>query len=179
VSPGGLRPGEHYGLDLGYAAGARQALDHLGAILRRGETVQCAATAFLEGRSGLVVATTERLLFVYRDEIPIDAPYADITRFRAKAGVLTADLEFEDSTGRAVLRQIHPRSRLVDLVGILQGRPGGTEHPADPEATPAPVPVTPARAKEEAWTPKLRSSARGSSSAAPHQPGQRGSSPRS
>lgn len=181
LSPGALKPGEDYGLDLGYAAGARQALDHLGGILRRGETVRCAATAFLEGRSGLVAATSQRLLFVYRDETPIDTPYAGITRFRAKAGVLSADLEFEDSTGRAVLRQIHPRSRLVDLVGILQGRPGETEvlaagpapaarpdreaagAPAPSrEADAAPVPTreaagAPAINKEAAWTPKLRS----------------------
>ncbi|HVA44172.1 MAG TPA: PH domain-containing protein [Acidimicrobiales bacterium] len=144
MSPDPRRPGDDYGL--GYAAGARQALDHLGDVLRPGETVRCAATAFLEGHSGLLAATTERLLFVHRDETPINSSYPDIARFRAKAGVLTADLEVEDHNGRAVLRQIHPRSRLYDLVGILQDRPGTEVQAPAPSPPPSPdaIPGAPA-----------------------------------
>ncbi len=127
-------PTEDYGL--GHAAGARRALSHLGAVLRPGETVRCAATAFLEGRSGLVAATTERLLFIHRSEILISSPYPEITRFRARIGVLTADLEVEDHNGRVVLRQTHPRRRLYELAGILHGRPDAPE----PRAAPAPSP---------------------------------------
>ena len=112
-----------YGLDLGYAAGARTALEHLGRILREGERPLCGATGFLDGHTGLVLATTERLLFVYKDRTPVDDPYEDIVAFRARAGVIGAILQVQDKQGRITIKQIHPRDRLVDFAAILQKGP--------------------------------------------------------
>ncbi|MHB1787684.1 MAG: PH domain-containing protein [Acidimicrobiales bacterium] len=132
---------------LGYAAGAREELGQLAAILRQGETVRCAATAFFNGRPGLVAATTGRLLFVRRGQTPINVPYSDITRFRAKVGVLTSDLEVEVASRRAVLRQIHPRHRLADLVGVLQGEPASLDRT---------LPVTASQSSPESADPAGR-----------------------
>lgn len=110
--------------------GVRRSLEHLPKLLAAREQVRCAASGFLEGRSGLVVATSRRLLFVYRDPTPIDVTYSDILGFRAKAGVVTAELEIEDSIGRAVIKQIHPRRRLVELAALLHDPP--TAEPAPP-----------------------------------------------
>lgn len=128
--------------------GVRKAIEHLPAILGRGERVRCAATCFLEGRSGLVVATSRRLLFVYRDQTPIDVAYSDLRGFRAKAGVVAAELEIEDSVGKAVIRQIHPRGRLVELAALLN-EPSAADPPPDTAERPS-------SSEQEAWRPRLR-----------------------
>ena len=173
---------DDHGLNLGYAAGVRNSLGHLGSILRPGERIVCGAQGFLEGRPGLVVATNTRFLFVYRDETPIDSPYEEIKRFRAKVGIIASDLEIEDSNGVASIRQIHPRSRLADLAGILQKGPGaapgsplpgaGSKTTTNPDKPVPPatgesksggavIPPSPpaagsAPAPPEDWKPKLR-----------------------
>ena len=114
-------------LHLASDVGVRRAVGHLPAVLRKGERIRCAATGFLEGRSGLVVATSERLLFVYRDQTPIDAQYSDIMRFRARVGIFAAELEIEDRVGPALIKQVHPRRRLRELASVLrevQNQPG-------------------------------------------------------
>ena len=112
----------HSGLDLDGAVGAKRSVEHLTTILGPGETVLLSATAFLEGRSGVLAATGERLLFVWRDQTPVDAPYGSITAFRARMGVVSAELEVEDPGGSAVIKQIHPRSRLRGFAQLLQER---------------------------------------------------------
>lgn len=127
---------DDHGLNLGHAAGVRRSLDQLGSILRPGERIVCGAQGFLEGRPGLVIATSSRFLFVYRDETPIDSPYEEITRFRAKVGIVASDLEIEDANGVASIRQIHPRARLADLAGVLQKGPGAAPGAPLPGARP-------------------------------------------
>lgn len=127
--------------------GVRQAIEHLPGLLRQGESVRSAASGFLEGRSGLVVATSERLLFVYRDQTPIAVRYSEIRHFRAKAGIVAAELVIEDSVGIAVIKQIHPRRRLVELAALLHDPSHADLRPEDPSA------VT----DEDSWRPKLRS----------------------
>ena len=113
---------------LGNPVGARHSMEALPSLLRPGERVLTGATAFLEGRSGLVVATTERLLFLHREEPVIDWDYPGISHFRALAGLVVADLQLERGDERAVIKQVHPRPRLSELAEIL-GR-----SPASPEA---------------------------------------------
>lgn len=108
---------------LGNPVGARHSLEALPALLRPGERVLTGATAFLEGRSGLVVATSERLLFVHRDEALIDWDYTAIGHFRALAGLVVADLQVEAEGDRAVIKQVHPRQRLAELAEVLGRSP--------------------------------------------------------
>ena len=102
--------------------GVKRSLEHLRSILRRDESVILSAGAFLEGRSGVLAATDRRLLFVWRDQTPIDAPYESITHFRARVGVVAAELEIEDPVGRALVKQLHPRRRLREFAGLLEER---------------------------------------------------------
>jgi hypothetical protein len=130
-SPRDRRPPEdsaaipNYPVDLGIGSdvGVRRSLQHLPTILRADETVLCAAAGFLEGRSGLVVATSQRLLFVYRKQTPVDVAYSEIRAFRAKAGIVASELVVEDGVGPAVIKQVHPRQRLVDLAALLHDPP--------------------------------------------------------
>ena len=108
---------------LGNPVGARHPMEALPSLLRPAERVLTGATAFLEGRSGLVVATSERLLFVHRDESLIDWDYSRITHFRALAGLVVADLQVEAEDERAVIKQVHPRQRLAELAEVLGRSP--------------------------------------------------------
>lgn len=110
-------------LSLQSSVGVRRSIQYLPSVLRPAEQILCAATGFLEGRSGVVLATSDRLLFVYRKQTPISVRYEEILQFRARAGIVTAELEFEDSVGRAVIKQVHPRQRLVKLAAILHDPP--------------------------------------------------------
>ena len=109
--------------------GVKRAMEHLRSILRPDEALLLSASAFLEGRSGVLAATDHRLLFVYRDQTPIEAPYGTITHFRARVGVLAAELEIEDPVGRALVKQVHPRRRLREFARLLQERVGQTPGP--------------------------------------------------
>lgn len=104
-------------------------MEHLRSILQPDESLILSASAFLEGRTGVLAATDRRLLFVYRDQTPIDAPYETITHFRARVGVLAAELEIEDPVGRALVKQLHPRRRLRDFARLLQERVGRSPGP--------------------------------------------------
>jgi hypothetical protein len=108
---------------LGNPVGARHSVEALPSLLHEGERVLTGATAFLEGRSGLVVATTERLLFLHRDEPLIDWDYPSIGHFRALAGLVVADLQIERGDERVVIKQVHPRQRLSELADILGRSP--------------------------------------------------------
>lgn len=143
-------------MDLGPAVGARQALDHLGSVLLPGETPLCGATAFLEGRSGLVVATTTRLLFIYKDETPIDSPYREIKSVRAKSGAMAAELEIVDGDGRAVIKQVHPRSRLVPLSAIIHRALSGADPSQAPQLPHIRAAQDPETGDGAPWRPKLR-----------------------
>jgi len=70
-----------------------------------------------------VVATTERLLFLHREEPLIDWDYPGIGHFRALAGLVVADLQIERGDERAVIKQVHPRQRLSELADILGRSP--------------------------------------------------------
>lgn len=108
----------------GSAVGTRQPLELLPSLLASGEKVLTGATAFLDGRSGIVVATNRRLLFLHRDELLVDAEYPAIRHFRALAGLVVADLQLETDERRAVIKQIHPRTRLAELAELLGHSPG-------------------------------------------------------
>lgn len=104
--------------------GARHSLDALPSLLAPGEKLLSGATGFLDGRSGLLVATDRRVLFVHRDELILELGYSSIRHFRALAGLVVADLQIESEDRRAVVKQIHPRSRLSELAELLSRVPG-------------------------------------------------------
>lgn len=109
-----------------HPVGARHSLDALPSVLGPDEKVLTGATGFLEGKSGLLVATDRRLLFLHREDLMIDLDYSGVRHFRALAGLVVADLQVESEDGRAVVKQIHPRSRLSELAEVLGRIPGAT-----------------------------------------------------
>jgi hypothetical protein len=144
-------------IDLPSSVGVRRCLEFLPRALERAETVRCVATGFLEGRSGLVVVTSKRFLFVYRSELPIAVPLSDVVRFRARAGILAAELEIEDTVGTAVIRQIHPRQRLVQLASYLNDPTAAlNQDPAAALSQPGPSGRTSGPSQRDAWRPRLR-----------------------
>jgi hypothetical protein len=104
---------------LGDLVGVRRCIKALSSTLRPGERLRTGAAGFLEGRSGLVAATTERLLFLRRGKVLVDWEYRTITGFRARAGIMAVDLQVESEDLLAVIRQIHPRERLTELAEVL------------------------------------------------------------
>ncbi|MHB1787686.1 MAG: hypothetical protein ACYCS7_16420, partial [Acidimicrobiales bacterium] len=82
----------------------------------------CAATGFLQGRTVLVLYTTERILVMRGGTTLVDLNHASISRFRARSGVTTHELQIENRQGNILsIKQIHPRGQLEALSRALAG----------------------------------------------------------
>ena len=108
--------------DLDGLVGVQEPLERLPSLLRPGEEVLVSAGGFLEGHTGLLVATSQRVLFLWKDQAPIDVDYDAIVSFRARRGLVAVDLEIEDAQGPALVKQVHPRRRLVEFARLLGSR---------------------------------------------------------
>jgi hypothetical protein len=108
---------------IGGPVGVKASLEHL-AELVGDEQVKIAATAFLDGHSGLVLATDRRVMFVQGSTVLVEVPYDSFWVFRARQGVTKSDLYLYVPDRRVVLKQVHPRTKLVELANLLgQYRP--------------------------------------------------------
>lgn len=117
---------------VGSTARLDSALDALPAVLGEGEEPLCAASGFLVGHTGLVVATDRRLIFLDGHGVErVSDPYPSVRRFRARHGVVAHELYVEDGSGIHLIKQIHPRERLAQLAAILAHPPSdGADHSA-------------------------------------------------
>lgn len=107
---------------VGQAVGVRAAVEGLRMVLRPDEDVICAATGFLQGRTVLVLYTTERILVMRGGTTLVDLNHASISRFRARSGVTTHELQIENRQGNILsIKQIHPRGQLEALSRALAG----------------------------------------------------------
>lgn len=109
------------------------ALDTLPPLLAPDEGVLCAASGFLAGRTGLLVATDRRLLFIRGKDVALDDDYVEIRRFRARSGLTANELYVEDKYGVQLIKQIFPRQRLRELADILGAPPRRPAYTAPPE----------------------------------------------
>jgi hypothetical protein len=107
---------------IGGAIGVRSAVEALGTVLRPEEAVVCAAVGFVDGRTCLVLITSGRFLILRGHSVLVDLEHQAISRFRARTGLTTHDLELQNAQGNVlVVKQVHPKAQLEELARVLAG----------------------------------------------------------
>jgi len=107
---------------VGQAVGVRAAVEGLRMVLRPDEDVICAATGFLQGRTVLVLYTSARILVMRGGTTLVDLNHGSISRFRARTGMATHELQIENRQGNILaIKQIYPRDQLEAMSRALAG----------------------------------------------------------
>ena len=107
---------------IGGAVGVRGSVESLATIVRPEERVVCAATGFVDGRTCLILITSNRLLILRGRSLLVDLDHKAISRFRALTGVATHDLQLENALGNVlVIKQVYPKAQLDQLAKVLAG----------------------------------------------------------
>ena len=105
-------------LKLSTRVGVGKSLERLPQLLHDGEELLTMASGFLAGTSGLLVITSERLLFVTGAPVArLEVPTGHVRSMPGDGSSFSVTLQ--TPTGRAQIKQVHPRERIQEILGLV------------------------------------------------------------